>query len=89
MASGSAADRTMNKVALCSAIFAGFAYVGYSVVRTAFQRRRKEGDCKLQVLFQDFINCLFMCAVLRALKGTLIYLSFFSKLPRGRGSVVF
>lgn len=47
MASSSAADRTMNKVALCSAIFAGFAYVGYSVVRTAFQRRRKEGDGKL------------------------------------------
>ncbi|CAL8078723.1 unnamed protein product [Orchesella dallaii] len=44
MASSSASDRTANKVALCSAIFAGFAYVGYSVVRTAFQRRRREGD---------------------------------------------
>ncbi|XP_063219640.1 uncharacterized protein LOC134529454 isoform X2 [Bacillus rossius redtenbacheri] len=32
-------DKTVNKVALCSAIFAGFAYVGYSVVRTAFCRR--------------------------------------------------
>ncbi|OXA52525.1 armadillo repeat-containing protein 10 isoform X2 [Folsomia candida] len=43
-AGSSTTDRTVNKVALCSAIFAGFAYVGYSVVRTAFHRRRKEGD---------------------------------------------
>jgi len=41
---GPSQDKTVNKVALCSAIFAGFAYVGYSVVRTAFHRRRKEGD---------------------------------------------
>lgn len=32
-------DHTMNKVAVCSAIFAGFAYVGYSVARNAFGRR--------------------------------------------------
>ncbi|KAG8227668.1 hypothetical protein J437_LFUL006979, partial [Ladona fulva] len=39
-------DKTMNKVALCSAIFAGFAYVGYSLVRTAFCRRlaRRDGE---------------------------------------------
>lgn len=41
MASASS-DRTFNKVALCSAIFAGFAYVGYSVVRTALNKRRTE-----------------------------------------------
>jgi len=35
-------DRTANRVALCSAIFAGFAYVGYAVVRTAFGGRRRE-----------------------------------------------
>lgn len=34
-------DKTVNKVALCSAMFAGFAYVGYSMVRTAFGRRGK------------------------------------------------
>lgn len=34
-------DKTVNKVALCSAIFAGFAYVGYSVVRTAFGKKGK------------------------------------------------
>jgi len=45
-------DRTANRVALCSAIFAGFAYVGYAVVRTAFGGRkfnngffRNENDC--------------------------------------------
>ena len=45
-------DRTANRVALCSAIFAGFAYVGYAVVRTAFGGRkinngffRNEDDC--------------------------------------------
>ena len=34
-------DKTVNKVALCSAIFAGFAYVGYSAVRTAFGKKGK------------------------------------------------
>lgn len=45
-ASSATGDKTVNKVALCSAIFAGFAYVGYSVVRTAFCRKlgRKEGE---------------------------------------------
>lgn len=33
-------DRTVNKIAFCSAVVAGFAYVGYSVCRTAFSRRR-------------------------------------------------
>jgi len=37
--SGLAQDKTVNRVAICSAIFAGFAYVGYSVVRQAFGRR--------------------------------------------------
>ncbi|XP_059468337.1 uncharacterized protein LOC132192402 isoform X2 [Neocloeon triangulifer] len=37
--SSASGDKTVNKVALCSAIFAGFAYVGYSVVRTAFCRK--------------------------------------------------
>lgn len=32
-------DKTVSRVALCSAIFAGFAYVGYSVVRNAICRR--------------------------------------------------
>lgn len=46
MANTSTGDKTVNKVALCSAIFAGFAYVGYSVVRTAFCRKlgRREGE---------------------------------------------
>nr|XP_045599085.1 uncharacterized protein LOC123758632 isoform X1 [Procambarus clarkii] len=38
-ASGSLQDRTLNKVALCSAVFAGFAYVGYSYAKTAFCRK--------------------------------------------------
>ncbi|XP_014247323.1 uncharacterized protein LOC106665423 [Cimex lectularius] len=46
MANTTPGDKTVNKVALCSAIFAGFAYVGYSVVRTAFCRKigRREGE---------------------------------------------
>ena len=36
-------DITVNKIAFCSAVVAGFAYVGYSVVRTAFTRRRGIG----------------------------------------------
>lgn len=48
MASAAPNDKTVNKVALCSAIFAGFAYVGYSVVRTAFCRKlgRRDTECK-------------------------------------------
>lgn len=39
-------DTTINKVAVCSAIFAGFAYIGYSVAKNAFDRRlgRKNDD---------------------------------------------
>ncbi|XP_073999144.1 armadillo repeat-containing X-linked protein 3-like [Rhodnius prolixus] len=44
MANTAANDKTVNKVALCSAIFAGFAYVGYSVVRTAFCRKLGKRD---------------------------------------------
>ncbi|XP_054279979.1 uncharacterized protein LOC128998048 isoform X2 [Macrosteles quadrilineatus] len=46
MANTAPNDKTVNKVALCSAIFAGFAYVGYSVVRTAFCRKlgRRDGE---------------------------------------------
>lgn len=42
-------DHTVNKVAVCSAIFAGFAYVGYSVAKNAFGRRlgRKGDDGEL------------------------------------------
>jgi len=36
-------DRTANRFALCSAIFAGFAYVGYAVVRQAFGGRKVNG----------------------------------------------
>ena len=45
----SASDRTVNKIALCGAIFAGVAYVGYSVVKQAFGKtfnkteKKKEG----------------------------------------------
>ena len=39
-----ATDRTVNKVALCSAIFAGVAYVGYSVARQAFGRHLVPGN---------------------------------------------
>jgi len=38
--SGINQDKTANRVALCSAIFAGFAYVGYAVVRQAFGGRK-------------------------------------------------
>lgn len=33
-------DRTVNRIAVCSAVIAGFAYVGYSVCRNAFTGRR-------------------------------------------------
>lgn len=42
MATTAGGDKTVSRVALCSAIFAGFAYVGYSVVRNAICRRGRE-----------------------------------------------
>ena len=41
-------DKASGRVALCSAIFAGFAYVGYAVVRQTFGRRleRPGNICK-------------------------------------------
>ena len=38
----SASDKTVNKIAICSAIFAGVAYVGYSYVKNAFSRSLKK-----------------------------------------------
>jgi len=54
--SAASGDKTVNKVALCSAIFAGFAYVGYSVVRTAFNRKLGRRDCD-----GKFIHHVFNC----------------------------
>lgn len=47
-------DTTINKVAVCSAIFAGFAYIGYSVAKNAFDRRvgRKKDDGMFHRLFK-------------------------------------
>ena len=46
-------DRTSNRVALCSAIFAGFAYVGYATVRQAFGWRKPNNG-----FFRDENDCL-------------------------------
>jgi hypothetical protein len=51
-------DRTVNKVALYSAIFAGVAYVGYSCVKNAFgkSKKRKQGKQKRHFLcFYDHL----------------------------------
>ena len=37
-------DKTTSKVAICSAIFAGFAYVGYAVVKQVFGRGKREEE---------------------------------------------
>jgi len=37
-------DKTANRVALCSAIFAGFAYVGYAMVRKVFRGKQTEEE---------------------------------------------
>ncbi len=43
-----ASDKNVNRIALCSAIFAGVAYVGYSVVRQAFGRVLHRGEVGLK-----------------------------------------
>ena len=64
----STGDKTVNKVALCSAIFAGFAYVGYSVVRTAFCRKlgRRDGEGKL--FFPKYFYFIFRLLVIEKFK---------------------
>jgi hypothetical protein len=63
--SSSASDRTINKIAFCGAIFAGVAYVGYSVVKQALGKtfskaeKRKEGE-NLKVSTE---NCFLFCIV--------------------------
>ena len=39
-------DNTINKVAICSAVVAGFAYAGYSFIKdkSNWKRRRKSAD---------------------------------------------
>ena len=61
--SSSATDRTINKIAFCGAIFAGVAYVGYSVVKQAFGKtfskgeKRKEGK-NFKTIFSSDTHCL-------------------------------
>ena len=42
-ASAATSDRTVNKVAFCGALFAGVAYVGYKIVKTAFRSKKTQG----------------------------------------------
>lgn len=60
-AGGSLQDRTLNKVALCSAVFAGFAYVGYSYAKTAF--------CRKLARRHDLCKGMGVCVVLEGVPG--------------------
>ena len=42
-------DKTTSKVAICSAIFAGFAYVGYAVVKQVFGRGRTREEAQGEI----------------------------------------
>ena len=55
--SSSATDRTINKIAFCGAIFAGVAYVGYSVVKQAFGKTFSKGEKRKEGKnFQPFLG---------------------------------
>lgn len=48
-------DRTVNRIAVCSAVIAGFAYVGYSVCRNTLfgkRSRRKEPEGSHSILLR-------------------------------------
>ena len=55
----SASDRTVNKIALCGAIFAGVAYVGYSVVKQAFGKTFFKGDKTKEGKMNHFFDLTF------------------------------
>ena len=39
--SAAASDRLVNKVAMCGALFAGVAFVGYRIVRNAVSKKNR------------------------------------------------
>jgi len=45
-------DRSANKLAFCSAVVAGFAYVGYTVFRSAFNRRQKKKEVEHRIFLR-------------------------------------
>ena len=55
-ASTAASDRLVNKVAMCGALFAGVAYVGYRIVKKAFPTNRKHTKGKNENLFHSYGN---------------------------------
>ena len=42
--SAATSDRLVNKVAMCGALFAGVAYVGYRIVKNAVKKNRNKSD---------------------------------------------
>ena len=63
-------DRSANKLAFCSAVVAGFAYVGYSVFRTAFDRRHRKKE-KAEVEHRILLRRLSQTTQTDALIGDL------------------
>lgn len=45
-------DRSANKLAFCSAVVAGFAYVGYTVFRSALNRRQKKKEVEHRIFLR-------------------------------------
>ena len=42
--SAATSDRLVNKVAMCGALFAGVAFVGYRIVKNAVKKNRNRSD---------------------------------------------
>ena len=42
--SAATSDRLVNKVAMCGALFAGVAFIGYRIVRNAVKKSRNKSD---------------------------------------------
>ena len=42
--SAATSDRLVNKVAMCGALFAGVAFVGYRIVKNAVKKNRNKSD---------------------------------------------
>ena len=42
--SAATSDRLVNKVAMCGALFAGVAFVGYRIVKNAVKKNRNKPD---------------------------------------------
>ena len=64
--SAATSDRLVNKVAMCGALFAGVAFVGYRIVKNAVKKNRNRSDQANYLLSTCFetLMCIDMSKII-------------------------